>query len=329
MVLRGLSGRFPDALRLAHAEIRDAQGAWLTLDEVALEWSPSALFGRVAEIDRLTAGHVGVPRLLVASTPAKPAGPSKGGFSLPVRVDLRALQVARLDLGASVAGTPAAAKIEGSGQFRSLEDAAVRLAVNRLDGQGAYTLDGKVDASAIRAALNAEEPAGGLIAGLAKLPGLGALSVHGTIDGPRQAERADLTASAGALWAEAHGSVDLVGHAVSLDVKASAPAMAPRADLSWSGITLQAHVHGPFTTPDVAAHAVLNGLHGGGATIGSLTADVTGNRRPGGCPRSAGQPGSACTAAKPVCGGAAGFLPCMPSWTSRACRSASPCIIRC
>ena len=32
VVLRGLSGRFPDALRLAHAEVRDAQGAWLTLD---------------------------------------------------------------------------------------------------------------------------------------------------------------------------------------------------------------------------------------------------------------------------------------------------------
>ena len=44
------------------------------------------------------------------------------------------------------------------------------------------------------------------------------------------------------------------------------------------GVTLQAHVHGPFTTPDVAAHAVLTDVHGGGATVGTLAADVTGNR---------------------------------------------------
>ncbi len=278
VVLRGLSGRFPDALRLAHAEVRDAQGAWLTLDGVALDWSPLALAGRVAEIDRLTVAHVGVPRLAVASAPAKPVKPSSGGFSLPVRVELRAVQVARIDIGAPVAGSAASVTIAGSGAFRSLDDAAARLTVTRVDGQGTYTLDGHVDAGAIRAALNADEPAGGLVAGLAKLPALGALSVHGSIAGPRSEERADLTATAGALRAEAHGTVDLVGRSAALDVNASAPAMAPRADVSWGGVSLQAHVHGPFTTPDVAAHAVLTGLHGGGATIDSLTADVTGNR---------------------------------------------------
>ena len=242
------------------------------------DWSPLALAGRVASIDRLTAEHVGVPRLPVSSPATKPAPPSKGGFSLPVRVDLRALEVARLDLGPTVAGAAAALTIAGSGQFKSLDDAAAKLVAKRLDGQGTYRLDGRVDASAIRAALNADEPAGGLVAGLAKLPALGALSVHGAISGPRRAERTDLTASAGALRAEAHGTLDLVGRAVALDVDATAPAMAPRADLSWGGVNLQAHVHGPFTTPDVAAHAMLTVVHGGGATIASLTADVTGNR---------------------------------------------------
>ena len=36
----GLHGRFPDRLRLQHLEVRDANGAWLLADDVALDWSP-------------------------------------------------------------------------------------------------------------------------------------------------------------------------------------------------------------------------------------------------------------------------------------------------
>ncbi len=280
VVLRGLSGRFPDALRLAHAELRDARGAWLTLDGVALDWSPTALLGRVARIDRLTAEHVGVPRLPVPAQPAKPAPPAQGsgGFSLPVRVDVRSLAVARLDLGAPVAGAAAAARIAGSGTFKALDDAGAKLAIDRLDGAGTYRLDGRVDARTIKAVLDVGEPAGGLVSGLAKLPALGALSIHGGIDGPRNAERTELTAQAGALHAQAHGTVDLVGGAAALDIDAAAPAMAPRPDIAWGGISLQAHVQGPFTAPDVAAHARLTDVKGGGAAIASLVADVSGNR---------------------------------------------------
>ena len=53
--LHGLAGRFPDALRLKHAEIRDKDGTWLTLDDVALSWSPLRLLTGEAAIDSLTA----------------------------------------------------------------------------------------------------------------------------------------------------------------------------------------------------------------------------------------------------------------------------------
>ena len=279
VTLRGLSGRFPDAPRLAHVEVRDARGVWLTLDDVALDWSPTALLGRVAKLDRVSAGHVQVARLPVPSaSPVKPQPASQGGFSLPVGVDLRALRVDRLDLAAPVAGHPAALRITGTGGFRSLDDARAKLAIEALDGAGSYRVDGVVDARAIRATLGLDEPAGGLAAGLAKLPALGALAVHGTVAGPREAETIALTATAGQLRADAHGTVDLTHKAAALDVNAAAPAMTPRQDLSWGGISLQAHVHGPFTTPDVSAHAVLTDVHGGGATIGTLTADVGGNR---------------------------------------------------
>jgi len=279
IVLRGLSGRFPDALRLAHADIADTRGVWLTLDDVVLDWSPLALIGRVAHIDRLTAGRVAVLRLPAASTTQPPPKqPAPGNGSIGVRIDLHALHVARLTLGAPIAGTAALLSVTGGGQYTSLDDLAARLAIDRLDGQGTYRLDGQVDARSIRAVLDAAEPGGGLVAGLAKLPALGALAVHGSIAGLRSAERTDFAATAGPLRADAHGLVDLVGKAASLDAQVSAPAMAPRPDLSWADITLTAHVHGPFSRPDVAAHAVLTGVQGGGASIAGLTVDASGNR---------------------------------------------------
>ena len=188
VVLRGLSGRFPDAPRLAHLEVRDARGVWLTLDDVALDWSPTALIGRVARLDRVSAGHVQVARLPVPSAaPAKPQPPSTGGFSLPVGVDLRALRVDRLDLASPVAGSPAALRITGTGGFRSLDDARAKLAIDRLDGAGAYRVDGIVDAHAIRATLGLDEPAGGLVSGLAKLPG--ARRARGSRHGGRPARQ--------------------------------------------------------------------------------------------------------------------------------------------
>ncbi len=276
VALRGLSGRFPDALRLAHLEVRDARGTWLTLDGVALDWSPLALLGRTARIARLRAAGLDVIRLPAPA--AKPAAPSKGGFSLPVQVDVQSLDVARLTLGAAVAGHAAVLHLAGAAQVASLDDAQAQVAVDRLDGPGRYRLDGRLDAASISAKLDAAEPSGGLVSGLAALPDLGALSLHAGIAGPRGAERTDVTLAAGALHADAHGTVDLVGHSASLDVDANAPAMAPRPDLSWDSVTLQAHLHGAFTTPDVSAHAELHGVHGGGASIAALTLDAGGNR---------------------------------------------------
>jgi len=279
VVLNGLSGRFPDALRLSHAEINDAKGPWLTLDGVTLIWSPTALLGGVASIDLLTADHIAIPRLAAPSPPAPPAKPSPGGgFSLPVRVDLGALHVAKLDIGAPVAGAAASVRIDGGGSFQSLDAARAKLAIQRLDGQGSYQLDGIVSAATISAKLHLAEPQGGLVSGLANLPALGALNVTAAINGPRSAEQTQLAVSAGALKATGQGLLDLVGQSVNLDVDANAPAMTPRPDISWSAIALQAHIHGPFKTPDVSAHAVLENLKGGGASIAIFTADATGNR---------------------------------------------------
>ncbi len=281
VVMNGLSGRFPDALRLAHLEIHDTRGAWLTLDNVVLDWSPTALLHKTALLDLVTAERISVPRLPASSAPTTLAQPaSKGGFSLPVHVDLRALHVAHLDIGAPVAGAAATAKIDGDAFVDSLEEARANIAILRLDGPGTYRLNATLTHSAVNARLVAAEPQGGLIGGLAKLPALGALGLTATVDGPRNALRTDVKFAAGNLNLAANGTVDIVGYSAALDVSADAPAMSPRPDVSWSGITLQAHVHGPFKTPDVSAHAVLQDVKGGGASLKTLTLDATGSRGP-------------------------------------------------
>ncbi len=277
VVIAGLAGRFPDALRLAHAEVHDAQGAWLVLDDVALDWSPTALIHREARVDLLSAGLIQVPRLPVSNAPATPAAKSNAPFSLPVRVSVSAIHVARAEIGAPVAGVAAALALDGSAHLASLQDGDANVVIDRLDAPGSYQFNGRITPTTLAAKLRANEPSGGLIAQVAKLPALGAIALQASVDGPRTAEATDVTLSAGPLHATAKGTVDIAGSAADLDVAANAPAMTPAAGVSWQAITLDAHVHGPFTKPDAAGHLQVTGLQAAGASVASLAADLHGN----------------------------------------------------
>ena len=89
---------------------------WLLLDDVALDWSPLALLHREARVDLLTARRVQVPRLPV-SQPKQAAPANSQPFSLPVRVSVQSLRIARAEIGAPVAGVAAAAGAERPGAF--------------------------------------------------------------------------------------------------------------------------------------------------------------------------------------------------------------------
>jgi translocation and assembly module TamB len=276
--MSGLSGRFPDALRLAHAEIHDAQGAWLILDGVALNWSPTRLLSREARVDLLVADRIQVTRLPVGA-PA-PATPSTGStpFTLPVRVAVERLQVARAEIGAPVAGVAAVLALNGSAHLASLQDGDADVVIDRLDAPGAYEVHGRIDPAHIAARLRLSEPAGGLIAAIAKLPDLGTIALQANVDGPRNAEATTLAVTAGPLVASAQGTLDLVGYGADLDVTAHAPAMTPAPGVSWQAVALDAHVHGPFTKPDATGNLNITGLQAAGVAFASLSAQVQGNQ---------------------------------------------------
>ena len=77
--LAGIAGRFPDALRVARVELRDPQGAYATVEDLALDWSPPQLLHRRIVIDRLEAARIEAVRM--------PAGSSSGSAGLPMPVD--------------------------------------------------------------------------------------------------------------------------------------------------------------------------------------------------------------------------------------------------
>ncbi len=271
VAIAGLGGRFPDALRVATVELRDTKGAYLTLHDVVLDWSPLRLASRVLDIERLTAANASVARQPESSSSSSSSG-------LPVRVVVHRFQVGRLELAPTVLGAPYALALDGSGRLDSYTAGQGQLAVTRLDAAGSYKLDADVNAAQVHLRVEAAEPPHGLIAGVAKLPDLGAISINATLDGPRNAVATHLSVGAGPLEASAQGTVDLVHSAADLTVAAHAPAMTPRPDVSWQSVALDARVRGPFERPDVNGQLRLDQLSAAGGGVQRLAADIAGNQ---------------------------------------------------
>src|SRR3954471_10213437 len=81
LAFSGLEGRFPDRLRVAELELRDADGTYARLRDVAVDWHPLALLGGEAKLDRLGAANLTLLRLPRSSDKNTD---SSGG--LPVRL---------------------------------------------------------------------------------------------------------------------------------------------------------------------------------------------------------------------------------------------------
>ena len=199
--LAGIAGRFPDALRVAQVELRDTQGAYTTVEDLALDWSPLQLLHRRIVIDRLEAARIEAVRM--------PTGSSSGSAGLPMPVVLRELRVARLDVGPALAGTAAAVALDGSGELTSPTDFSGSLNVRQIDGAGSYAVTGTADATRLQATLHVSEPAHGLLASLAGLPDLGAVAIDASLDGPRDAVVTRTTLAAGPMHATVGGTLDL------------------------------------------------------------------------------------------------------------------------
>lgn len=274
--IEGLHGRFPETLLIDRVQVADSQGVYVTISDLVLDWSPTKLLRKVAEVDDLTADTIAVARLPVSES--KTTRKSQGNFNLPVQVDLRRLMVKRLEIAPPVAGVGATLAIEGSGHLETLTQGQVALTVSRLDSPGQYQLAANAGPQQVKATLSVSEPPKGLIASIAKLPDLGAIDLKAAVDGPMDALATKLALSAGPLTASADGTVDANHQAANLSLQAHAPAMEPAPGVSWQSVLVDAKVTGPFAAPDASGTVRLDGLAAAGARIGALAADVKGNK---------------------------------------------------
>jgi translocation and assembly module TamB len=277
----GISGRFPDALRIAHIEVRDKTGAYVTVTDAALDWLPLQLLHGLAAVDLLSAANVTMERLPVSS-----GSSGSGTFSVPLRVAVRQLRIDELDVARPVAGTAMALAVQGHARIDVLRDlpgidpadeAALTLALRQRDGSGRYDIDASLTPAGNHAVITADEPPGGPLAKLAALPAIGAIAARIGIDGPRDALATRLAITAGGLKANADGTIDAVHRSADLSLSASAPAMAPSPDLSWQAVALDAQVQGPFTRPHARAKLHVATLQAAGAAIGAIDATVEGD----------------------------------------------------
>ena len=272
--MTGLAGRFPDRLRIARLELHDADGLWLAVGGAELDWSPTALLRRRARVHLLAAEAVTVPRLPKPSAPST----SSGAASLPLPVELERLVIARLDLGQPVAGAAASLAVDGAVRLETLADGQIDLSVRRLDAPGSYRLTGRVDARRLSVDLKGEEPAKGLVASLAGLPDLGALSVAVTLDGPWNAAAVQLRLAGGELRATVDGTLDLHSQSADLAVTANAPAMTPRADISWQSVAIDARLKGTVAAPVGSGTVRIGGLSAAGAGVDGVALDLSADR---------------------------------------------------
>ncbi|PWB95361.1 translocation/assembly module TamB domain-containing protein [Methylosinus sporium] len=197
-------GAFEDPLSahplLRDISIADRDGPYLKIDQIALDWSPSALFSLRLDIEKLAIGAIDIARLPAPAQATTTKPKSGGGFALPdlpIRIRLGRLALETLSLGAPVLGT--AAQFTATGEAALDKGAHLALDIRRLDAPGAITAKADVATGGqkITLALTAQEPEGGAIARLAALPGLPPVDISLTGEGTLDDFAAHLAAKAG------------------------------------------------------------------------------------------------------------------------------------
>jgi translocation and assembly module TamB len=268
--LSGLNGSFPRRLTLERLQLSDYRGVWLTAEKVSVDWSPAALLARRFQIDTLHAAGVDMQRL----PESPPNAPRSGPVSIP-RIDVAALSVDVVKLGAQLAGMPATVTLRGSAHLRSVQDMVIAAAAHRIDGDGDYDLQLRFDSKRMDAALNLHEPAGGPLENILQLPGLGALAATLNLSGPRSAERLELSVAAGALRGHAEGSLNFDDLSADLDLAFDSPALAPRPDFAWERASVHGRWHGSIKAPRADGHIEIVQLRlPGSVQLATLNGDL-------------------------------------------------------
>ena len=198
--LSGLSGFFPTDLHVAKISYRDREGPWLTAESIHLRWSFTSLLRGRLLVEIVSAERVAVLRPpLPAKQESKEA--SSGGVSLPVGIDLNALEIGDLYLAAALARVDSHWKLSGHAVLPAdLAQGRLILKGDRIDGpDGRLSTDIRFDVErrTVDGEVSLSEKRGGLVAALLERPDIEDLSMRLVAHGDAQAGNAELVVSAG------------------------------------------------------------------------------------------------------------------------------------
>ncbi|MCU4181961.1 translocation/assembly module TamB domain-containing protein [Bosea sp. BH3] len=258
-----VNGALSSDVEIRDIVLSDRDGAWLRLDRVRLIWTRSALLLRRLDVDRLEIGRLEILRR-PAPQPAGSGPPSSEPIlpELPLRVILRAFQLGELSLGEPVIGV--AARLGATGTARlgpPNEGLDLKLEARRLDRGGTVNVDLSFvpESTRLRLAAKLDEPAGGLIAKVAGLPGEPPVKLDLNGDGPLDSFRSNLTFTAGpTIGAEGSATLNRAGAerqlALALDARIEGLMPAPVAPV-FAGST---RLDGAVGFPDAGGIDIRN-----------------------------------------------------------------------
>ncbi|WP_342069622.1 translocation/assembly module TamB domain-containing protein [Yoonia algicola] len=179
--IQGFEGALSSEASIDVLTIADADGVWLTLEDIVLNWSRTALLRGVIDVRELSAARIIVarPPLSEDTGPAPEAQP----FSLPelpVSVSLDQLRIDSVELGEAFLGEPITVALNGSAQLADGEG-TISLNAERLgDKSGAFEINGSFvnETRLLDLFLNLDEGPDGIVARLIDLPGRPAVKLE-------------------------------------------------------------------------------------------------------------------------------------------------------
>ncbi|WP_108500808.1 translocation/assembly module TamB domain-containing protein [Paracoccus indicus] len=142
VLIDGFEGALSSRATFRQIQILDADGAWLTLKNGAIQWNRSALLRRRVEIAELSAEEILLPRLPQGGeADVQAEAPVFALPELPVSLTIEKIEANRVELGEPVIGVEGALSVTGGLSLEGGEGKA-QLTIDRLDGpRGEFVLD--------------------------------------------------------------------------------------------------------------------------------------------------------------------------------------------
>ncbi|KJZ19227.1 hypothetical protein TW80_10545 [Loktanella sp. S4079] len=182
----GFQGALSSNATIEVLTVADADGVWLTLEDVVLSWNRGALLRGAIDVEELSAARIVVARAPVSEGGAQGPAAEATPFALPelpVSIALDQLRVDRIEIGETFLGEPIAVSLTGSASLGDGQGDANVVATRLGDKAGVFEIDGSYSNTTrvLGLLLNLEEAQDGIAARILDLPGRPAIRL--TVEG--------------------------------------------------------------------------------------------------------------------------------------------------